>query len=134
MSFYQVRPYSRPTSSTLLYGLHPEVPLGKVTAIVRNYEYLPCLIHNVSLFENEDVDVLKFDVSSTNYSLIHDELKQLPNSEKFPDFHPHMTIAYLKPGIGQKYLGIFKSLKFVIDPTHIVFSHPDGSKDEITIN
>ena len=47
--------------TTLLYGLHPEVPLGKVTSIIRNYEFLPCLLHNVSLFENEKSDVLKFE-------------------------------------------------------------------------
>lgn len=120
--------------TTLLYGLHPEVPLGKVTSIIRNYEFLPCLLHNVSLFENEKSDVLKFDVKSANFDLIHDQLKLLPNSEKFPEYHPHMTIAYLKPGTGQKYLSTFRNLKFVVDPIKVVYSHPDGTKDDITIN
>lgn len=119
--------------ATLLYGIHEGIPVESVKEIINQYEFEPCIIHNVSLFENTKNDVLKFDVQSTNFSVIHDDLKQLPNSEKFPDYNAHITIAYLKPGTGQKYLSKFKSLKFMVTPSSVVYSEPNGSKTKIEI-
>jgi 2'-5' RNA ligase len=46
-------------------------------------------------FENKDFDVVKFNVKKS-YILqeLHDELSTIQN--KFKDFTPHITIAYVK--------------------------------------
>jgi 2'-5' RNA ligase len=54
-------------------------------------------IDGIDIFENKDFDVVKFNVKKS-YILqeLHDELSTIPNSNKFKDFTPHITIAYVK--------------------------------------
>lgn len=120
---------------TLLYGLHEEVTLEQVENILNNQTYFTCAIHNVSLFENEEFDVLKFDVYSPTSELIdtNKELKELPYTSKFPDFHPHLTIAFLKSGTGKKYVEMFKDLEYELTPKYAFYSQPNGEKDRIKI-
>jgi 2'-5' RNA ligase len=47
-------------------------------------------------FENKDFDVVKFNVKKSYFTKLHDELSTIPNSNKFKDFTPHITIAYVK--------------------------------------
>lgn len=62
-------------------------------------------VTGVSLFENEEYDVLKFEVQKT----ITLEQAQQQSVELFeatptyPDYIPHMTLAYLLPGKGKEY-------------------------------
>jgi hypothetical protein len=46
-----------------------------------------------------------------------------------------MTVAYLKPGMGKKYVDMLNDnvSSFKINPTHAVYSQPDGTKTEISI-
>jgi 2'-5' RNA ligase len=126
---------------TLLYGLHAGVTLDQVTDIVNRYKYNSLKAYNPSLFENPEFDVLKYDVGYPDRAgaFLHQcnqRLKTLPNTQKYPDYHPHMTIAYLKPGKGKEYMEMFKKNsmeEFITQPTHIIFSQPDGSKTKISI-
>ena len=93
----------------------------------------------MSLFENGKFDVLKFDVGYTDKksSFLHDcneELTKLPYKSDFPDYHPHMTVAYLKPGMGNKYVMAFKNEEHEVYPNHIIFSEPDNTKTQIAID
>lgn len=120
--------------TTLLFGLDPSVTLEQVTEILNKYQYSDCKIYNASLFENEKYDVLKFDVEGdmlkeTNYSL-----KKLPYKSNFPGYHPHLTIAYLKPGKGKKYVESLQNQQFMLVPTHAVYSFPPDNKVNIKIN
>ena len=36
----------------------------------------------------------------------NNQLSKLPNSNEFPDYNPHITIAYLLPGLSEKYYDI----------------------------
>lgn len=124
---------------TLLYGLHEEVELEDVKNVLDNIVFGYCRIHNPSLFENEKFDVLKFDVGYTHKggAFLHNAnrlLNNLPNTQTYPDYHPHMTVAYLKPGMGKKYVENLGGVPaFIYKPTHLVYSQPDGTKTEITL-
>lgn len=64
---------------------------------------------NISVFENEEHDVLKWDVAEVSkdrwLNIFHDNLKQeFHIEEHFPVFHPHSTIAYLIKGKGKEYV------------------------------
>ncbi len=119
---------------TLLYGLHKEVKSPKIQKILGEFVFGPCEIHNASLFENDKYDVLKFDVKNEELYKCNSALCKLPFTSDYPDYHPHMTIAYLKPGSGKKYVEKLKDVSYTLDPSHGVFSHPDGTKDRLTIN
>lgn len=130
---------------TLLYGLHEEVELKTIVEILNGITFGKCLVHNPSLFENEKFDVLKLDVTYPpapqfdGVEFLHTtnkQLSKLPHTTSYPDYHPHMTIGYLKPGLGKKYVDELKRgvSAFVLKPTHIVYSQPDGTKTNIDIN
>jgi 2'-5' RNA ligase len=124
---------------TLLYGLHEEVSLDDVKKILDNIVFGYCRIHNPSLFENEKFDVLKFDVGYTHKggAFLHNAnrmLSTLPHTTSYPDYHPHMTLAYLKPGKGKEYVeSLGGTPAFMYKPTHLVYSQPDGTKTNIDL-
>ena len=119
---------------TLLYGLHEEVSNNDIKSIIDNYEFGACTISNPSLFENKDYDVLKFDVSGYNLNEINKELSKLPHTTDYPDYHPHMTIAYIKPGKGKIYTKLLKGKEYNLTPNKVIYSRPDGDQEEIKIN
>jgi len=59
-----------------------------------------------NVFELPDYDVLKLPVLYTGgLKSMHEFLRaNTSNVQKFPDYHPHLTVAYLKKGTGRKYL------------------------------
>lgn len=120
---------------TLLFGLHDdEVSVDEIENVLDQFTYYTCKLHNPSLFENEKYDVLKFDVTGDNLPETNEKLKQFPFTTDYPDYHPHMTIAYLKPGEGKQYVEMLKkSDDFWVAPTHAIYSQPDGTKNKITI-
>ena len=122
--------------TTLLYGLHKEVSLTDVISVLDNYTYYTCKIYNPSLFENEKYDVLKFDVKGDNLKETNAELKQLPFTSDYPKYHPHLTVAYVKSGMGKKYVDMLnnkKSNEFRLAPQYAVFSEADGTRTKINI-
>jgi hypothetical protein len=118
---------------TLLYGLKPDVSLQQVKEKLKGFDFNECLAHNISLFENDEYDVLKFDIKGDNLHAANKTLCELPYSSDYPDYHPHMTVAYLKPGKGNKYLTILNAQEHSLKPLHIVYSMTDGSKHIINL-
>ena len=114
--------------TTLLYGLHSDVDPKEVMKVMEKYTYNHCRLYNVSTFNNSDYDVLKFDVESPVLHEVNQELKKFPHTTSFPIYHPHMTIAYLKPGMGEKYIKNLNWAKFMITPNKLVYSTPSGKK------
>jgi 2'-5' RNA ligase len=113
---------------TLLYGLHDAVDPWEVKDIVRSVEYGPIEATKVTAFENEKYDVLKFDIKCKELHKVNKLLQELPHTNKFKDYVPHATIAYLKPGTAKKYIKLFKSKKFNPLVKKGVYSMPDGDK------
>ena len=123
---------------TLLFGLHKGVTTEDVISVLDNIKFGECEIYKPSLFENDLFDVLKFNVRYTEDGnrFLHQankELKEFPFTSNYPDYKPHMTIAYLKKGKGKKYKGSFKELSYVIEPDYAVYSKPDKTKTKIKL-
>lgn len=119
--------------TTLLFGLHEGVSLDDVKKVLNEFTFSTCKIHNASLFENEKYDVLKFDVKGKNLHACNEALKQFPYTNNFPDYHPHMTIGYLKSGMGKKYTKMLEGQEFELVPKYAVYSEPDGTKTKIKV-
>jgi 2'-5' RNA ligase len=118
---------------TLLFGLHEGVTTEDVKSVLDKHEYSPCIIHKASLFQNPDYDVLKFDVKGEKLHQTNKELQQYPFTSNFPDYHPHMTIGYLKPGTGEQYTKKLKDQEYELTPSYAVYSKPNGEKEKIKI-
>ena len=119
---------------TLLFGLHKEVTLSDVQNAVKDITFENCILHNISIFENPKYDVLKFDIKN-NPSLndANRNLKKFPFTTEYPDYHPHMTIGYLKPGKGKKYVQRLKDGEYKMVPEYGVYSEIDGTKTKFKI-
>ena len=91
---------------TLLFGLHKdEVSIDDVKKAFEGYTSIDIELESVDLFENDKFDVVKFKVKKTKELLdINEKLSILPHTTDFPDYNPHITIAYVKKGKGKKYV------------------------------
>ena len=114
--------------TTLLYGLHDDVDPKTVIDICKSKKIGPLKLHNVSSFNNPKYDVLKFDVSNLVLYEINSMLQKLPHTTDFPEYHPHATIGYLKPGTAKKYIDKFSGLEHTAVPNLIVYSLASGGK------
>lgn len=97
-------------------GLVKEPHISILGDIDTNFKFknfrglLPRLGFNIagkglSVFEKDDYDVLKLDIDCYEIRLANKRLVNfIPNNSQYPEFHPHMTIAYLKKGTCQKYI------------------------------
>ena len=122
---------------TLLFGLHP-VALMDIKKVLARHKFGPCKVYNASLFQNEKYDVLKFDVgyASKGDNFLHkcnEDLKKFPYTNSFPNYHPHLTIGYLKPGFGKKYAERLKGFESELAPQYAVYSKPPNTKHKIAI-
>lgn len=118
---------------TALFGIHPEeVDSSTVieTAMNNMGGQVPIIIATeISIFDNPDYDVLKYDVEVTPELVsLNEALKKLPFTNDYPDYHPHITIAYLKKGLGRKYAKVLEEPKTDY-PTHLVYSQPNDAGD-----
>ncbi len=114
---------------TLLYGLHSDdIEDNELLDNLLGMGIPEITMSNITLFNNKEFDVVKFDVEGDG---LHNMNKFLvdnyPYTSDYPDYHPHSTIAYVKPGLGEKYVKNF-SKPFVFKPNKLVYSKPDGSK------
>lgn len=125
---------------TVFFGIIPEK--SETKEVVEKIK--ECDIHidkqyelkKISIFENEDFDVVKFDVTDC------DELKELnkfikdefPSKQDHPDYKPHVTIGYVKKGKGKKYVQTLEE-PVIATPSRLVYSYPiDDGKSKRTTN
>lgn len=117
---------------TLLYGFHTDVKVEEVQKIIESIidisKPLKIELNKVSSFETNDYDVVKFDVVLTDtLSKLNKALKKLPHTSNFPDYHPHVTISYVKKGTGKKYGKKFKK-NIKLQSDKLVFSSKKDGK------
>lgn len=118
------------THVTLLYGLHDEVNTNDVRECLDGLDLKEIEVTGMSLFQNGDGDVLKLDVKlGLALKILNQALLELPNTQSFDKYIPHVTIAYLKAGAGKKYLPS-KKFNYKMEVSEIVFSYPGRTKQE----
>jgi len=127
--------YDDESHCTILYGFH------NYDGIKENIKkYLPKLEDlddimrgDIKIFEQDEYDVVKFDIHS-------DKLRELNKTMCFrfeysndnPDYHAHITIAYVKKGMGVKY--VKENLKEVpLFGSKYVYLDNEHNKSEIVV-
>ena len=124
---------------TALFGfipnkVSPEEVEETTKKLLQNKEKLKVKLNNISLFENKDYDVLKFDVDSPDLNELNSVLREnFPYKNDHPEYHPHMTIAYVKPGTGKKYIKDLKK-RAVFESDTFSYSYPPNKKLKFKLN
>ncbi len=102
---------------TVLYGIHSDVDDSKVVQIINKWKHQDLSFETTGLenFQNQNFDVVKYGVNtSQNLQDFNKELSELPNSNEYSQFSPHITLGYVKPGFGKKYNDPDKKINFKI--------------------
>jgi hypothetical protein len=119
---------------TILYGLHDEeIDRDHIYDEIERLRPITVKINNISIFENEEYDVVKFDVPLTKELRAYRKYFKMlfPNTQTFKDYHPHITIAYVKKGEGKKYVQKVKTFETTFNES--VYSGPDGKKKKFKL-
>lgn len=116
---------------TVFYGILDED--SKDTSNVleeHNIKPFPVRLSTITAFQNKpEYDVLKVDVESSELHKIHRLIeKYLDTESTYPEYKPHLTIAYLKKGYADKYTGRndFQGISMIAES--LEFSSKNGTK------
>lgn len=119
---------------TALFGLHSDIPDSDIEDEIKKIKRPDINFNGISSFTNPNFDVLKFDVDSKDMHKLNKKFREFPHTSDFPKYHPHCTIAYLKPNMVKKYLNKLKDyIDIEIDVEDIVYSKSDGTKKRYKI-
>tara|TARA_R110000803_G_scaffold8577_4_gene27417 strand:+ start:284 stop:751 length:468 start_codon:yes stop_codon:yes gene_type:complete len=110
---------------TLLYGLNGSVTAKDVSEKLQKFNYSGCKLNNVSLFKKK-YDVLKFDVSGSGIVDGNEALTTLPHVSEHNVFNPHLTVAYLTKGMGDRYVNKLKKENYILKPSYLEYTNPNG--------
>jgi len=124
--------------TTILYGLHDDIPDSDIESIVNDIDRFEINLAKIDIFENDDFDVVKFSViglAKKRLSELNDKFSELPHTNTYPDYKPHVTIAYVKSGTGKKYVKTLGKDSISTVPTKVRYSKPGDSNEVIyTLN
>jgi len=92
---------------TILYGIHEnEIDPDSIISVIKSkMKPINIEINEIDVFENDDYDVVKYNVPVTKELLKYREIfeKSFLNTQTFSGYKPHITIGYVKKGEGKKY-------------------------------
>jgi len=92
---------------TVLYGIHEDEVDPSVVVDMMKQKLVPIkvTISEIGIFENDEFDVVKYEVPVTEELQAAREMfmEAFENTQTYPDYHPHMTLGYVKKGAGKKY-------------------------------
>jgi len=119
---------------TVKYGLHTKDE-EEVKSVLEGQKGGEVELSNIGIFENDDYDVVKVDIKSPDLHRLNKQISDnLEATDSHPTYHPHITIAYVKPGEGKKYKGSDKlsGKKFSFDK--VVFEDSDDNPTTIQLD
>lgn len=123
------------THVTLVPCLDKHLCCDELKQYLKPLSKYPIILANISKFENDKYDVLKCDVGSEPLMATNSEIcSKFPTFSEFKDYHPHMTIAYLKKGMADKYLKNYIIPLVMLKPKCFMWSGCDDEDNEINVN
>lgn len=120
---------------TVLYGLDNKVDENAVREVLKDTAPITVKLGKTSLFEGDERDVLKIDVNSLELRAVNKAIDSALDTpgKTFNDYKPHVTVAYIKKGTGDKYTGDATLEGEEITFNSLAFSRQDGSQVEIPL-
>ena len=119
---------------TILYGITSMEGLTAIQkhmpAIVKAVPSIKVRLSEISAFEtNPEFDVLKIAVVSKQLEYLHELFKKITDFESdYPDYNPHLTLAYLKKGTAKKYVLDERFMGQEFHANQFLFCNNNGTK------
>lgn len=129
---------------TILFGLKdiyslPDMTLKLAQLREAYYHGQRVILSGVSYFRKDEHDVIKYDAHENDFIYeMNDALSRTVEwEESNHTYKPHCTIAYVKPGLGDKYVSKIRSMgleKRTVRPTFLIYSRPSRQKTQLFLN
>jgi 2'-5' RNA ligase len=120
---------------TLVPCLDNDVDLEKLKTYLDDLSEYDIILTDLSKFECDKFDVLKCTVKSEKLKETNKKiLKDFEMHSEYKVYQPHLTIAYMKQGMADKYLKKILPKLIHLKPKNFHFSYVDenGNEKEIT--
>ncbi len=94
------------THITVIYGITENDP----DAVQACLDSIPVgvffTVGNTTIFQEDDYDVVVLEIDSPELEALHQAIREtVPNEQTYDTYVPHITLAYVKRGMGMKYAG-----------------------------
>lgn len=98
---------------TVAFGINVDTDTNVIKEIVGNRpSYFQ--ITELSLFDNENFDIIKFDIMSADLRILNQIIKsKMEVKSDYPGYHPHLTVAYVPKGLGVEIITLLNHLLYV---------------------
>lgn len=116
---------------TLVPCLDNDIDIDKLKSYLKPINEYDIVLTDISKFECEKFDVLKCAVKSKALKDTNKEIvDKFETHSEYKDYNPHMTIAYMKKGMADKYLKKILDKLILLKAKNFNFSYFDGDKDK----
>ncbi len=111
---------------TVKFGLHTNDP-EVVRRAVQDCAPIAIQLGAASHFQSDAYDVVKIDVQSESLHALNRHIcENLETTDTYPDYKPHITIAYVRPGLGALYASKLNALQGrVVAFDRLIYSDKD---------
>lgn len=119
---------------TIKYGLAPE-DSAAVEAALRDVAAFDVVIGPVGVFKNDDADVVKLMVMGSEIHRLNEIIsKAVPHTDTHTWYEPHVTLAYCRPGTGEKYSFTIGPGEYIpVRVSHVMFCDRDEKQTMIAL-
>ncbi len=117
---------------TAKFGLHYS-DATMVSAVVADFGPINYYVSDFASFQNDEYDVLYARVESDDLYRLNAKLSELCCTTTHPTYTPHATVAYLKPGLADKYIRRFGGISLRGTADTLTFSSPSREETKIPL-
>ncbi len=128
---------------TVKYGFHTD-DAEEIRRVVEDFGTVYLKLGKTSIFPAKEAssqrggdqfDVVKIDVESEDLHRLNSLLSDsLEHTDTHPDYKPHITLAYVKPGRGKKYVGDDTVEGEEVFGARLIFSDQEGERTTIGLS
>lgn len=117
---------------TIKYGISDVIKPDEIFEFINKYidGEVKLQLTGIGIFQNEDFDVVKFNVECEELRKLNELINNnFDHRDIYGDYKPHITIAYLKSGTGEKYVTEFDT-PINISSSKLRYSNQNDGIDE----
>jgi len=118
---------------TILYGFINDLQKNELDNFFKKIHPFKIKIDGIGTFDNEKFCVLKYNIQSDVLNELNATFKKYPHVTDYPDYKPHMTIAYIKKSEEERYKSIKYPIKAEILIDKIIYSGINYQKIQIDL-
>lgn len=116
---------------TVKFGFDPDLTHDEIKSVIAGIKPFHIKIIGLSRFQTEKFDVIKYDIEeSIQLKTMRKRCDMFPNEDSHPVYHPHMTVAYVKPNTFEE---TRENLNYLFPITKMKYSFANDKSEYIKL-